>query len=69
MNLKKWLRLASVRAAIFTLLLVIPIIVGIWESMPLIAKFVFVSLVCILNIVWVYFERRAERACVLNNSF
>lgn len=56
MNVRRILRLSATRSALSTLLLIIPIVIGVWESLDIIYKAGLVALLGIVNFYFVYYE-------------
>lgn len=56
MNLGRILKLSATRYALSTLLLIIPIVIGVWESLDLIYQAGIISVLGILNFCFVYYE-------------
>jgi hypothetical protein len=55
-NIKRFLEHSSVKSALSTLILIIPIVLGFWNNLDIYPKAGFVTATALLNVVFVYYD-------------
>lgn len=61
LNIKRFFQQSGIKSAISTLILIIPLSLGLWENLDIIYKVLLVSIIGILNIIFVYYDYKRPK--------